>query len=99
MENFAFQNLVYFIAFGLSIFLTIINIARGSSLTDDLVAEKKQLLEEMGPHNSENFMKDFKLYHLRHSMTSGTKVPGILLLILNFAICYLAIFDGKIAHP
>lgn len=29
-------------------------------------------------------------------MTSGSKVPGILLLMLNLGICYLAIINAKI---
>ena len=65
-------------------------------MSHDILTHKAHLIEHLGVGNSEHFMKDYKLFHLRQKLTSGTKVPGILLLILNLGICYLAIFDGKL---
>jgi hypothetical protein len=65
-------------------------------MSHETLYHKAHMMEHLGVEESEHFMKDFKLFHLRQKMTSGTKVPGILLLILNLVICYLAIFDGRI---
>ena len=41
-------------------------------------------------------MKDFRLFSIRQNLTIGSNFPGIIHLILNLAICYLAFFDGRI---
>jgi hypothetical protein len=40
-------------------------------------------------------MDDFKLYHIRQN-TTVSKFPGLIYLLLNLGICFLAIIDAKI---
>ena len=96
-----FQSTLYFSLQGVTILLCLINSIKGSVISsknaqDRQIHLKKTTLNPLldGQHSvvdPDNFMPNYRLFHLRQALTSGS-ILGVTHLLVSLAFAYLSIF-------